>query len=401
MTPARKSAWRFVLLITPLAAALLYVALNWYTFVDEPIWVNAGKEARENPYLAYTRLLARMGTPPLTPTAAAALDAPPERGTLVIADRRLAYMTPDRVRKIAAWVERGGHLVADTEDNGIDDPLLDAFGIERVFPKPEDAAKGPRPAGPRAFSRATPTAVTIDWPELGKPLHVRMRAGVLSLRDTRVHTDDREARIGSEVVALSVAHGQGRVTTFQTIEYLRNGAIGDLDHAEFGWRLASNGPVMLFLRIQSPPFLEWLWRDAWTVVLAAALLLLLWLARIIPRFGPLAPEPPPARRSLLEHVVATGRYLWSRGQGAYLLDALRERAWRAARRRGVGEPGATPERSARAIAEVAGMSEARARRAFAGPAPAAPAFVDAAAALQDIETRLARRDGARPERKMT
>ena len=398
MTPARRSAWRFALLATPLVAALLYIALNWYTLVDEPVWVNAGKEARENPYLAYTRLLERMGSPPLTPTAAAALDAPPERGTLIIADRRLAYMTPERVRKLTAWVDRGGHLVADTEDEGIDDPLLDAFGIERVFPKPEPAAKRARP-GPPAFVRGAPATVTIDWPELGKPLHVRMRTGVMSLRATRVRSDDREARLGSDVVALSVSHGQGRVSTFQTIEYLRNNAIGDLDHAEFGWRLASNGPVMLFLRIQSPPFLEWLWRDAWAVVLAAALLLLLWLARIIPRFGPLAPEPPPARRSLLEHVVATGRYLWSKGQGAYLLEALRDRAWRAAKRRGVGEPGAAPEKSTKAISEAVGMSEARARRAFVGAAPAAPEFVDAAAALQQIESRLARRDGARPERK--
>jgi hypothetical protein len=151
--------------------------------------------------------------------------------------------------------------------------------------------------------------------------------------------------------------------------------VGELDHAELGWRLASAQPVLLYLRMRSPPLLDWIQRDAWPVAVAAALLLLLWLARIIPRFGPLEPAEEPPRRSLLEHIVASGRFLWSRGAGASLLEAARERAVRLARRRGVPTQSIT-----------AGPRNARLD---------ANTFTQQMASLQDIEERLDRRKKGR------
>ena len=137
------------------------------------------------------------------------------------------------------------------------------------------------------------------------------------------------------MVALTFPMGRGRVTVLPSLRFLRNSAISENDHAELGWRLASTSvPALLFVRLTSPGIMEWLASDAWPALLAAALLLLLWLARIIPRFGPLEPDPPPVRRSLLEHIVASGRFLWSRGATAELVEAVRERVARAARRTG-------------------------------------------------------------------
>jgi hypothetical protein len=132
----------------------------------------------------------------------------------------------------------------------------------------------------------------------------------------------------------------------------------------------------------SPPFLEWVRRDAWPVLAAAALLLVLWLARIIPRFGPLVPDAPPVRRSLLEHVVASGRFLWSRGAGAELVEAVSERAARTARRRGV---------STQPIGAVA-PGTVIARLDAAG-------FTHRIASLQKLEEGLARRERPRKANK--
>jgi hypothetical protein len=188
-----------------------------------------------------------------------------------------------------------------------------------------------------------------------------------------------------------------------TFSFLLNDTIGAFDHAEFGWRLASEHdnarPVMLFLKMDSPPFLDWLWREAWTVVIAAAMLLALWLARIMPRFGPLAPDAAPVRRSLLEHIVASGRFLWSRGQAAYLLEALRERVWRLAGRRGVAAQVTAQAKALAAIARLAAIAEDSARRALVSDTATAPAFVEAAAALHEIESRLARRGEGDPPSK--
>jgi hypothetical protein len=57
-------------------------------------------------------------------------------------------------------------------------------------------------------------------------------------------------------------------------------------------------------------------------------LLALWLWSIIPRFGPVAPDQPPARRRLLDHLRASGRYFWVKGLRSRLVVAARDAALR-------------------------------------------------------------------------
>jgi hypothetical protein len=366
----RKSSVRAAALLVPLMALVLYAALNWYTLVEEEIWVDAGEAAKEDPYLAYGKLLERMGTRATVAKSPSALDTLPERGTLIIGDRRLVYMTPDRVRRLRSWVERGGSIVVDIEGEGIDDPILDAFGIQRSFPERN-------PADPKKNAErfmGVGQVLTVDWPWLGKPMKARL-GRTFELRDTRVRSQVDEIRQGTRIIGTSFPAGEGRFTALPTIDFLRNGQIAQNDHAELGWKLASvQAPTVLYLRMTSPPFLEWAQRDAWPVIVAAALLLVLWLARIIPRFGPLEPDAPPNRRSLLEHVVASGRFLWSRGAAAALVESVRERASRAARRRGI---------SAQPIAsQVPAQAAARLDAA---------AFTARIATLQKIEEQIAQK----------
>jgi hypothetical protein len=147
---------------------------------------------------------------------------------------------------------------------------------------------------------------------------------------------------------------------------------------------------MLFLNMDSPPIGEWLWREAWAIVIAAPILLALWLWRIVPRFGPLAPDPAPQRRSLAEHIVASGRYLWSRSEGTYLLQALRERVLRVARRRGV-TASATASQTAASIAKLTGTSERAIRIALESGTATDDQFTSTVATLRDLESQLARR----------
>jgi hypothetical protein len=283
-------------------------------------------------------------------------------------------MTPQRVHAIREWVDNGGALIVAAEIEDIDDPLLDNLGIARTYPeRTQDGRR--KNMDPRAYASAS-AAITIDWPQLGRPLKAQLGTAFGELRDTRVRTEVNELRQGERLVAISFPSGKGRVTVLPSVAFLRNTLIGNYDHSELGWRLVAAQPtVTLYLRMTSPPLLEWVRRDAWPVLAAAALLLALWLARIMPRFGPLVPDAPPPRRSLLEHVVASGRYLWSRGAGAELVEAVRERAARSARRRGV----ATQPIGARA------PGTAIARLDAAG-------FTQRIASLQKLEEGLAKRE---------
>ena len=228
---------------------------------------------------------------------------------------------------------------------------------------------------PGDYAAPSQNVVTIDWPWLGGSLRARAGIGAGELVDQRDRAEIDEVQQGTRTVAMSFVQGKGRVTLLPSLRFLRNGTIADLDDAELAWRLSSErGPILLYVRLQSAGLLDWIQRDAWPAFAAAALLLVLWLLRIIPRFGPLEPDAAPPRRSLLEHLAASGRFLWSRGASAPLLDAVRERASRSARRHGV---------STQPIA------------AHAPGAAAAPlddsAFTNRIAALQKLEQELAPR----------
>ena len=388
---------RAALLLTPLLAVLLYIALNWYALVDEETRVGAKREAIENPYLAYSRLLARMGTTARFVREPHELGTLPAGGTVILGPHRLLYMTPQRLREILEWTRAGGHLVVAAEVPFVNDPLLDALGVERVEPQASAPAKPPptRP-DPAAIARAARQAAaptTFDWPGESRALHVRIHSW-FGLRDARSRPDALTVEQGGRAAILRFAEGRGTVTALSWMNFLSNALIGQEDDARFGWRLATDAgagmPAVLFLSVHTEPLVDWMRRVAMPVVWSALLLVALWLARIIPRFGPPGPEPPPVRRSLLEHVVAAGRFLWSRDEREFLLDAGRERAWQAARGRGITrDPGALG-RSLTLLASATGVSESEARTALAEPAPDAASFVRAIAALHRIESRLAR-----------
>ncbi len=317
--------------------------------------------------------------PVASPTGIA---APPEDATIVMGARRLSYMVPGRVDNLVAWVRRGGHLVIEAEPAGIDDPLLDALGIQRPRETPQTQ---PNPA---RFE--PPPVLSVTWPGASRPLHVQFFASIRELRDLRERTPIATIVDRGHTVGLAFAEGQGTVTILPTLEFLNNTNIARLDHAALGWFALGDpprSPVLLFLRLDTAPLWQWIQREAWTVVVAAALGLLLWLARIIPRFGPLAPELPPVRRSLAEHVVASGRYLWSRGEGRYLAQALRDRVMRAAARRGVASGAGSTE----SIAGLTKVRESEVRAALFGPIARPEQFAAVAASLRRIEALLDKR----------
>lgn len=374
---------RAALVVTPLVAALLYVALNWFRIDYETTRVGATGEAARDRFLAYSRFLDRMGAKVIRVASPTGIAAPPARATLVLGTRRLSYMVPTRVQKLVSWAEHGGRLVVQAEPPGIDDPLLDALGIVR-------AREAPRRPDGRMLWQPEPI-VSAPWPGAARELHLQFLAPPQDLKDERGRTPLASIVDRGRTVALSVPVGEGSVTVLPTLEFLNNANIGRLDHAELGWLAlgppSAAAPVLLFLHMDTAPLSEWILREAWTVAAAAALLVALWLARIIPRFGPLAPEAPPVRRSLAEHVIASGRFLWSRGEDRYLANAMRERVMRAASRRGV----AAGAGAAESIARLTQLRESEIRAALNGPTARPEQIVAAAAALLRIEARLDKR----------
>jgi hypothetical protein len=143
--------------------------------------------------------------------------------------------------------------------------------------------------------------------------------------------------VGARVAELSV--GKGRVVVVSSFEPFRWKNLLSHDHAEFVAHLVApaEGAVLpvgadalkpMVVMATMPDgggFAAWLREYAWTVLVTALLLLAGWLARVVPRFGPLLPPLETSRRSLVEHFSACGRWFARRGEWQTLVEPVRRR----------------------------------------------------------------------------
>ena len=294
------------LLVTVLAAGAAGF-LTSFERVPLKQQVGASGEARLRHFLAAERFAERMGLPAKELRSLPELDALDAGAVLVLPNRRQA-LEARRLAQILAWVERGGHLIAEAELVGVTDPLFDALGVRRNAGAP---------------------AKEIEVQLADRKLKVSMHDGLAldpGSSSLRLRAATRDA-----VKLASFARGKGMVTVASSLHFARNGLIGREDNAEFLWQLLQLTPASaleVYFRPERLSLWGFLVEHAAPVLAAGAAALALWLWRIAPRFGPVAPDAPPARRRLLDHLRASGRYYWAQGLRARLGEAARDAALR-------------------------------------------------------------------------
>lgn len=328
-------------------AALAALAAVWFFSAFERVpakeRVGPSGEARRDPFLAAERFAERMGVPARRLAAFAELDALPAGAVLLLPNRRQA-LDPRRIRSLASWAEAGGHLIAEAEPPGVPDPLFDRLSVRR----------SPAPRLPKPLAVEMP-----GGKRLGVSLHdataLQLPAGPLLLR-----AGTREA-----VKLAAFQRGKGIVTVASSLQFARNDLIGANDNAEFLWALLDLAPaaeLAVYLRPERLSLWGFLKERAAPVLAAGAALLALWLWHVGPRFGPLAPDAPPARRRLLDHLRASGRYYWARGLRPRLLAAARDAALRRVARAHPDFATDAPASRAARLAALVGISTGEAER---------------------------------------
>jgi len=326
-----------VVLALLVAAAIAFFAR--FERVPDKEWVGPSAEARRDPFLAAQRLAARMGLPSRPVRTLPELDRLAPAGVLLLPAGRQA-IDPRRLRHIVSWVEGGGHLIAEAELPGVSDPLFDQLGVQRR-------------SASRAF-KASPVETAA-----GRKLKVSLFGRtLLRLPPGEAHllsAGDEDA-----VLVASLERGRGTATVAASLAFARNGLIGTDDNAEFFWLLLELTPareLQVFLRQERLSLWRFLEQQAAPALAAAAALLFAWLWRIGPRFGPVLPDAPPARRRLLDHLRASGRYYWAKGLRPRLVLAARDAALRHAARAHPDFALASSEERAGHLASLVSISE--------------------------------------------
>lgn len=329
--------------IAALLVLLVGLGVAWFraNFEKRQVeeWVGASGEARRRPYLAAQRLAERMGWKATELRSLPELASLPASGVLFMPPRRQG-LTSDRLAEIVRWVERGGHLIADAEYLGVADPLFDALGVRR--------AEGQRLVKPHSVEIRP-----------GRTLSVALYGGM------KLALPDAQVRLRIDEQLASFVRGRGLVTVATTLDFAENRAIGQHDHAELLWHLLTLTPSRELVVYWAPARLS-LWsfvaENAAPALAGVLTLLFLWLWSIVPRFGPVAPDAPPGRRRLLDHLRASGRYFWNRGLRARLVIAARDAALRRISRVQPDFASASERERATRVAALIGTSPEEAHR---------------------------------------
>jgi len=279
---------------------------------------------------------------------------------------------------LLAWVQRGGHLIvavpapdaaADAfeparADDRITVPLLDALGVRvrrgRV-PCNGMPVVLPSLCGGRRFTAPPGTIVRLGDAD-----------------------GDRFAR---------VPYGRGSVDVLASLEFVATDALSPRRHRVFAHQLLAGGDprgrVHLVHAAAMPSLWRTLLRRGWRVWLPLALLLAGWLWARMRRFGPLQPSPALERRSLLEHVAASGQHAWRYGRADVLFDAMHASMMERLRRRDPQAAALDGEPRLARLVERLQLPAAALRDALQRPDPRdAKAFVARIATLVRMRNRL-------------
>lgn len=387
---SRHAAAARTLLLALLGAGLIGLFTWWWlrTFerVTESIDLPPRGEAAYNPLYPLKLALIKSGRRVDARQRLDPADHPlkPADTVLMLGDPRT--LSAPEVDALLAWVERGGHLIVRTPPPGStiageDVPLLAELGI--------------------VVMDADPICHGLQVGKLEH--HVELCNGrrfYFSYGEDEDEGADVEvaASWGDEEAAeygyARVIHGEGTVDVIAELDFLAEDKLEDAQHIALTRQLLqpnwdAGGTFHLIYSANMPSLLRLLIEHGWRAILPALLALLLWLWMRNERLGPLLPAPSPDRRSLLEHVQASGDHLYRYGRRALLYAAVYDAFLRRLRQRDPYAAALEGPAQIEALARRTGLPAAEIEDALRYPRPGdVRDFVHRIARLLQLRTRL-------------
>ena len=340
----------YALAIVAVAVLGTWIVRNTY-WDDLKVPMPPKGEALVNPFYATQRFAERLGARTSWDRALGA--TPPSNAVIVLSGWHWGI---GRARRavLQEWVESGGRLVVD--DNLIDPngEFEEWSGVVQTYPEVDEGAdKNPgrrppeEPLCRQVHEERGGQSVGGDaiWMcDLGISWLDSKRTLAWALRDKK------------HVQAMRVAIGRGSVTVINSAPF-QHRKLFDGDHGHLfatAAQLRDGDEVHFLSEDDYPGLLTLMWRRGAPVVAIGLTLVAFLLWRGAVRFGPLAPSPASARRSLADQIRGSGRFALQHGSQA--LHAAVVRALDEAARRRISQYASLPpdERSA-ALARATGF----------------------------------------------
>ena len=216
------------------------------------------------------------------------------------------------VRKLDSWISQGGHaifLIDHAEMRG------NEWSIFRADGEVSEALS-------KWFTSLNIEVVENDTAkEFGKVKIDKDRFNVKLNSGHALRLNGKK-----EQAIVSLEHGDGALTIINDASLLRNRAIDEAEHIEIIAMLLdwSREGRLVFLRGVGISFFGMIWEKGWMIVVSLIVLLMVWLLRHMPRFGPIESEAKEAQlRAYDHHLEMIGDFHWRLDRGLALLEPLR------------------------------------------------------------------------------
>ncbi len=369
-----------------LLAAALGALLTGCTKEVEEIPTGLRGEARSNPLLAAQRTLARLEVPSRIQYGLTSL---PGDGEILLTEEGSLAVEGEILDGFLAWVRGGGQAIVCLD--GFDlrtglQALLASEDFDDEFGLLDDASMPWYHRESALLEELDLLRFPVDEPDedaLGFQIEERSADG---------HVGE-----GGEFGALvQVDHGDGSVSVMASGHFFNNEHLGSAEHAGLLFKLVDEArresgiaePGLLIAYADAPGLWSLLTERAAHALWAALALLVLWLWRAWPRFGPVEDLASEALPGFQSHAASIGRFLWNHDSGPTLLKGIRERTvvrWRSAI---PGSDSMTDHDLCDAIAEETGHAAEEVERALFASGPLKP---DVFLAVQRTLTTLQKR----------
>jgi hypothetical protein len=286
-------------------------------------------EARRNPLLAARIFLNRMGVVASTKQSLQGLNNLPSLQSVLLISSRRSTLSQQAINDLYAWVREGGHLITRINQDDVE-----------IYDNNDSDAKemGKDSSDPlQTLMRVTtdeqlrvdkrPFSLTLKGAEQPLTLSIHYFYPIIPYDDVFLRNDET-IHIKNAVFILRRHLDKGMITLVSDLGFINNRRIREADHAEIFWQLvhglATPNEVWLIHNDEIPALWRLMWKQGWALIVTLTLMFVLWLYAAGHRFGPIIPKASEDRRSLLEHITASGHFYWQHRQKAKLIASSRE-----------------------------------------------------------------------------
>lgn len=363
-----KAKGLIAILVLIIGAMGTYYWLTHYEYKEHTREASLKGEARKNPLYATRLFLKRMGIPASKEVIYRDASNLPNHQTVVIIDHYRKNFSATRTDKLLDWVKAGGHLIVkagidtptfdeddedkkkyDLENNPSLDPLHKALGVytakQYLLDEENDSArketdeqssKDRSEQSDQASSDDDIIDLRIDKNDnnyshtfklnaLPQPQLIDIGYYFYPIETLNPNVSDDHFTINNHTFLLQRNWGKGLITLASDLDFMGNHLMREADNAQITWHLVNQHTtpenVWLVIDDDMPNLAELIWRNAFWLIISATILLIIWLWHNMVRFGPMVQKPPLQRRRILEHITASGQFMWKHKQANTLLHS--------------------------------------------------------------------------------